>query len=95
MATTRHVAHVVLRCPSYEFLIDSSEACPFALSKASDANFSWRVQENDKVERLLQLRPPPVNRASNNDRWIGAQVVVKERCAFGSVPLGFEWWIGG
>ena len=94
-ATTWHVAYVVLRCPSYEFLVDLSVECPFALSKASDTNFSWCVQENDKVERMLQLRPPPVNRAGNNDRWIGAQVVVKERCAFGSVALSFEWWIGG
>jgi hypothetical protein len=94
-ATTWHVAHVVLRGPRDEFLVDSSEDRPFALSKASDTNFSWGLQENDKVERMLQLGPPTVNRASNNDRWIVAQVAVKEHGAFGGIALGFEWRISG
>jgi hypothetical protein len=94
-ATTWHVAHVVLRRPSDECLVDSSEEVPFALSKASNTNFGWGLQENDKVERMLQLGPPTVNRASNNNRAIAAQVVVKERGTFGGITLGFEWWIGG
>lgn len=70
-ATARHVTDVVLRRPLKEGLVDLTTNPEFTLSKARDANFGRCLHEDHEVERILQPRLPPVDRASDNNRGAG------------------------
>jgi hypothetical protein len=94
-ATTWHRADIVLRRPCDEFLVDSSELSQFARSEAVNANLSRSAQEDDEVERILEVGPPTIDRTGENKRAIAAQPLTKKRRTFGGIALQLKRRIRG
>jgi hypothetical protein len=94
-ATTWHRADIVLRRPCDEFLIDSSELSQFARPEAVNANLGRSAQEDDEVERILEIGAPTIDRTGENKGAIAAQPLTKKHRTFGGIALHFERRVRG